>query len=334
MVRTSTRERRAARTPPTATIAGRTGHPTLRQTLHELALAAVVTFAYFLTRGLIYGRIGDAQDNAQAIIALEHMLHLDPEATAQSFALHHPLLMQAANLFYLGGHLPVLLSVAIWLFWWHPPAYRWLRNAFLISAAIGLSVYVVFPVAPPRFMPGFVDTLKLSGINLDGSAVGLFYNPDAAMPSLHVGWAALAGVALLMCARPRWLRAAGAALPLLMVVAVLITGNHYLLDTIAGFTVAGISLAISTWWLARDQRTQSAAFVASVVASEHPRVSSLSSSSHPLGPARVRAAVARRARHTGARIAQQTLAQQTIAQQWSEHVTVPVPAAAPPPRSL
>ena len=107
---------------------------------------------------------------------------------------------------------------------------------------------MLFPVAPPRFMPGFVDTMALYGFNVDGSAAGPLYNPYAAMPSLHVGWSLLAGIAMIAAARSWWLKAAGMALPVLMTCAVIITGNHYLLDVIAGAAVVLVSLTFSAFW--------------------------------------------------------------------------------------
>lgn len=243
----------AARVRPT-TLARRVGSralalPRTRDAWREVALALVVTCAYFLTRGLIRGRASDAFAHARDILDIEQAWHLDPEAALQRLALLHPLLLQAANLFYLAGHLPVLIAVAIWLYRAHRPAYRIFRNAFGLTALLGLSIYIVLPVAPPRFLPGFVDTLKATGLGLDGSAVGLLYNPYAAMPSLHVGWALLAGLALVFCARSWWPRLAGAALPLLMSLTVLVTGNHFLLDIAAGTGIALFSLTCS-WWLA------------------------------------------------------------------------------------
>lgn len=226
---------------------------TLKNTLAEVAFVLVVTFAYFLTRGLITGRTGDAVAHADDILAVERIVHLDPEAALQALALQYPWLVQAANVFYLVGHVPVLLTVAVWLYARHPWAYHWFRNAFLLSALLGLTVYVVLPVAPPRFLPGFVDTLKASGVNLDGSSIGLLYNPYAAMPSLHVGWELLAGVAIVAAARVWWLKAAGLALPFLMTFTVLITGNHYLLDVVVGTMIALISLSFSAWWSVRSQ---------------------------------------------------------------------------------
>lgn len=224
---------------------------TARRGARELAFVLAVTISYILTRGLIVGRTADAIQHADDILAIERALHLAPESAFQALALHQPWLMAAANALYLAGHLPVLLTVAVWLYLRHPWAYRWYRNAFIVSAVLGLTIYVALPVAPPRFLPGFVDTLKASGVNLDGSAIGLFYNPYAAMPSLHVGWSLIAGVAVFACARRWWLRAAGLSLPVFMTLAVLMTGNHYLLDTVAGTAIALIALSLSRWWSSR-----------------------------------------------------------------------------------
>lgn len=222
--------------------------PNAWHTLIELVLIVVVTFAYFLTRGLIRGREGNAADHASRLLSVEGALHLNPERPIQHFTLHHERLMQLANNFYLYAHLPVLIGVAVWLYIARPWAYPWFRNAFLISALFGLSIYVLLPVAPPRFMPGFVDTMALYGFNVDGSAAGPLYNPYAAMPSLHVGWSLLAGIAMFACARSWWLKAAGIALPLMMTMSVIMTGNHYLLDAVAGAMVILVSLTLSALW--------------------------------------------------------------------------------------
>jgi hypothetical protein len=220
--------------------------------VREVALILLLTFAYFLTRGLIRGRQSVALQHARQILDLERVLHLDTEVLVQRLATSHLWLMDAANFLYLFGHLPVLISVAAWLFWTRPTAYRWFRNAFLISAAMGLTVYVLFPTAPPRYLPGFTDTLKAGGIDLDGSSVALFYNPYAAMPSLHVGWSLLAGVVVVVSARAMWLRVAGGLLPVMMSLSVLMTGNHFLLDILAGCAIAVVSLIISGWWILRQ----------------------------------------------------------------------------------
>jgi PAP2 superfamily len=183
----------------------------------ELASVLLVTLAYFLTRGLVRGREADAFRNANDLLQLERFLHLEWERPLQALALQHRWLLSFVNDYYLVGHLPVLIGVALWLFFWRPQLYAGFRNAFIFSATIGLAIYVWLPMAPPRFLPGFTDTMQLYGFGVDGSAAGPFYNPYAAMPSLHTGWAILAGVGLFVSVRHWWGKLLGVLLPALMV---------------------------------------------------------------------------------------------------------------------
>lgn len=216
-----------------------------RNALRELAHVALITFAYFVTRGIIRGRERDAFANAHTLIEMERALGIYHELTLQRLALAHDWLIAFVNNYYLYGHLPVLVGVAIWLFWWRPTVYPWFRNAFILSAAIGLTIYVSVPMAPPRFLPGFVDTMRLSGFDVDGSAAGPLYNPYAAMPSLHTGWSVLSGFFIVVATRRWWGKALGIALPALMVVSVVLTGNHYFLDAVVGSGVVALALALA-----------------------------------------------------------------------------------------
>jgi membrane-associated phospholipid phosphatase len=216
-----------------------------RNGLRELANVLVITFAYFVTRGIIRGREGDAFANAYTLIEMERALGIYHEQAIQRFALGYGWLIDFVNNYYLYGHLPLLIGVTIWLFWWRPTVYPWFRNAFIISAAIGLTIYVAVPMAPPRFLPGFVDTMRVSGFDVDGSAAGPLYNPYAAMPSLHTGWAVLSGFGIFVASRRWLLKTLGIILPSLMVVSVVLTGNHYFLDAVVGTGVVALALALA-----------------------------------------------------------------------------------------
>ena len=223
----------------------------------------MITLAYFVTRGIVRGREGDAFANAYTLIAMERSLGIYHELAIQQFALQFDWLIGFVNNYYLYGHLPLLVSVAVWLFWWRPTYYSWIRNAFILSAAIGLLIYVSVPMAPPRFLPGYVDTMKVYGFDVDGSAAGPLYNPYAAMPSLHTGWAVLSGFAIFVASRRWWNKVQGILLPTLMVVSVVLTGNHYFLDAVVGTAVVALALALA-WvfeygpWFNREMTGQRA----------------------------------------------------------------------------
>jgi membrane-associated phospholipid phosphatase len=221
-----------------------------RNAWRELANVAAITFAYFMTRGIVRGREGDAFANAYTLIEMERALGIYHEQAIQQFALANDWLITFVNNYYLYGHLPVLVGVAVWLFWWRPALYPWFRNAFIISAAIGLTIYVAVPMAPPRFLPGYVDTMQVYGFDVDGSAAGPMYNPYAAMPSLHTGWSVLSGFGIFIASRRWWGKALGIIVPTLMVVSVVMTGNHFFLDAVVGTAVVALALAIG-WAVVR-----------------------------------------------------------------------------------
>ena len=97
-------------------------------------------------------------------------------------------------------------------------------------------MYVVYPAAPPRLSGlGFADTVTdNAGINLSSESLGSLYNPFAAVPSLHFGYALLVGGVVFALARRRWVRWIGAAYPPFMLFTIVATGNHFLLDAAAG----------------------------------------------------------------------------------------------------
>jgi membrane-associated phospholipid phosphatase len=114
---------------------------------------------------------------------------------------------------------------------------------------MALVIYVAFPTAPPRLVPGLgiADTVGLAGHDR-GSFAGVRFDPYAAMPSLHVGWSLLVGLTVFRATSRTWLRAVALAHPVLMALAVTATGNHYLVDSLAGALVAVLAiLAVDSW---------------------------------------------------------------------------------------
>jgi hypothetical protein len=115
---------------------------------------------------------------------------------------------------------------------------------------LALVGYWLYPVAPPRLMPGgdFVDTLRAFGTwgAKPGDAVVSASNQYAAMPSMHVGWALWAGATIARQATVRALRVAGACYPFLTVLVVVLTANHYLLDAVAAVVLFVAAMIMSS----------------------------------------------------------------------------------------
>ena len=219
-----------------------------RRGLTEIVLIFAVMLLYYGTRGLAIGQEDVAQANALALIDLERQLGLFREPAFNAWVIAHPLARGALNAIYTYLHLPVLIAFAVWVYTKRPAQYAPIRTAFLGSAAAALLIYALLPMAPPRFLPaqGFVDTLAdNSAVSYELHSIQLFYNPYAAMPSLHFGWSRLVGIGLCWLSRNRLARALGVALPTLMLIAVVGTANHFILDAVGGAMVLGLGFLVA-----------------------------------------------------------------------------------------
>jgi hypothetical protein len=234
----------------------------VRLGVQEIVVVVVSFLIYFVIRGAVVDRAGEAMVRGFHLIDLEQRLHLYHELEMQSWILDHFWMIKTMNFVYLWGHMPLVVVVAVWLYVWHRQAYYVTRNAFLASGAIGVVIYWLFPVAPPRLIPfaGFIDTMaafdKL-GYNAEGAKA--FVNPFAAVPSLHFGWSLLLGVVVAWVSRQPWAYVFGVVWPVAMFFAVVMTGNHFILDTIAGAIVSFAGLGIAwgmAWYLGWPQVRQ------------------------------------------------------------------------------
>jgi membrane-associated phospholipid phosphatase len=212
--------------------------------LAQVALVFGAALAYFLVRDLTQGAIAAAEDNAERVLGAERALHIAWEGPIQGWIIDHDRLVDLANWIYIYGHWPVIGITLVILFLRVPAEYRILRNAMFISGAIGLVVFAVFPVAPPRLgILDLADTVTERSSSYRTLQPPGLINKYAAMPSLHFGWNLLVGIVIWRATSRRWLRVAAVVLPALMAVAVVATANHYVLDVLAGAAVALIGLA-------------------------------------------------------------------------------------------
>ncbi len=204
----------------------------------EIAVVALLVFAYDRVRALAELRPAAALANGQLVIDAERFLHVDIELTANLWLTSHRMLSELSSWYYQTAHLTVTLLVLALCYWRRPDAYRSARNALVAINVVGFMVFWVFPVAPPRLAgAGFVDTALAAGVSAptDPSAS---MNPYAAMPSLHLAWAAWVAVVGLLLTRQLLARVLCVAYPLVTAVVVMITANHYLFDVLAGVAVA------------------------------------------------------------------------------------------------
>ena len=149
-----------------ATVAPRGTTPRWPVAMRRLGDAIVIVVAvlfYFAVRGLVHGREVAAIGNARSLIRFEGALGIFWEPSIQRWALDHGPIGTVANWVYIWGHWPVITATLIWLVVRHHDAFITYRNALLLSGAIGLVIFSLFPMAPPRFMVdwGFVDTVTL-----------------------------------------------------------------------------------------------------------------------------------------------------------------------------
>ena len=98
---------------------------------------------------------------------------------------------------------------------------------------------------------GFVDTMAIfSEVSYQAQSLKPFVNPFAAIPSLHFGWALLMAIGIVMATKNPLLRAFAYAVPVAQFMAVVVTGNHFIIDAVIGGVVSLTGLAIA-WGLLR-----------------------------------------------------------------------------------
>ncbi len=201
----------------------------------QLGVFALAYLLYSAARWLTTGELAAAQANADWILDVEHSVGAAVEPAVQD-ALTGTWALWLLNHLYLAAQLVVLPGALVFLYRRAPQIYRRLRNTVLATWVLSLPVYALFPVAPPRLAEvGLVDTISSqTGFALDSSLTTSFYNELAAVPSLHVGFAAAIGVALAAATRRPALKALALAWGPVVGLAVVATGNHFVFDIAAG----------------------------------------------------------------------------------------------------
>ncbi|WP_371526218.1 phosphatase PAP2 family protein [Streptomyces sp. NBC_01283] len=215
--------------------------------VRELLLVAGLFLVYKFGRQLANGHTGEAFRNAHHVWDAERTLHLPGEGAVQDALLSSDTLVHIANTYYATVHFPATALFLVWLYLRRPRHYVWSRRVLAALTAAALVLHLTFPLAPPRMLAatGLVDTGQVYGPTVYGSTpqTDTMANQFAAMPSLHFGWALMLAVGLIVATSSRW-RWLWLLHPLITLLVVVGTANHYWLDALVVTALLGIALAV------------------------------------------------------------------------------------------
>jgi hypothetical protein len=210
----------------------------------ELLLIVAAYLGSELSRGFAHSTADTAIGHAHDVAGIERHVGLFHEAGVQSFAHSVPGLSSLLGYSYVSLHMIVTVAVLAWAYRYHRKAYPLLRNALIVASTIAVFVYWLFPTAPPRLAHlGISDTVSAAtSVDLTSHAIASFYNPFAAVPSMHIGFAVLVAATVAILARRRLVKAIAVAYPVFVLFVIVATGNHFLFDAAAGAAVAAVAM--------------------------------------------------------------------------------------------
>jgi hypothetical protein len=210
----------------------------------EVTLGLAAYALYLLVARHVLRRDGRtrARRNGERIVALEERLGIGVEPAVQRSLLRYPRLVHGLNAGY--GLFNVTLTVGwlVLLYRRRDERFHRFRRTCLLAHVGAQPVFLLLPAAPPRVLDGFVDTMsEVSGLDLEHPVLVRFYNPVAAMPSLHVAFAVVTGAEIAARSDSVLVRSAARAYAPLVATVVAGTGNHYVLDAVAGAALGAIA---------------------------------------------------------------------------------------------
>jgi len=214
-------------------------------------------WVYDLTTNLAPLRLNLALGHARDLLQLERSLHLDPELSLDRWLAGHHTLGLILSDYYDNAHFIVTLGLLGYLWWRRTDLYRPLRNSLVLVNVLGFAVFWLYPVAPPRMLKGYTDVVASTGAfgSWHTGALASHANQLAAIPSLHIAWAAWCALALWQISTRVWVRVLAILYPCMTALAVLATGNHFLLDILAGLLAMALSVLIGRIATTRRNRS-------------------------------------------------------------------------------
>ncbi|MGW7567139.1 bifunctional glycosyltransferase 87/phosphatase PAP2 family protein [Streptomyces tendae] len=238
--------------------------------LLELLLIRVTYAAYSQVRLAATGGSNSAgraraEEHGTQILDIERFLHIDIEHAINHAVVKVGWLRDFFDFYYTSFHFVVPLAVLGVLYWRRPVDYRWARASLGFATLLALVGFWLYPLAPPRLMPGLgiIDTVH--GVQdftkPDYGTLTHLTNQYAAMPSLHFGWSLWCGMVIAIIAPRVWMKALGLLHPLFTVSAIVATGNHWVLDAVGGAAVVAAGFGLTYWFQGPRARTVTAAAV-------------------------------------------------------------------------
>jgi hypothetical protein len=220
-----------------------------RDALRQVLLFVLAYSGYQAVRGIADGNHALAIANAMHIIHFERSIGAFFEPGLQQAFLNHTWIVDLANFMYLNSHFVVTSTFLIWLYVKRNESFYFVRNMFLVAMALALVGYALFPAAPPRMITsaGFTDTIRaFAHTNQDSAITGLFVNPYAAVPSMHIAFALMIGVPGFVLSRSATARGWWSAYPMVVFFVILVTANHFWFDAAVGAAVACLAALTAT----------------------------------------------------------------------------------------
>jgi len=229
-----------------------------RDLVWQILLFCGAYWVYRLVRGQVFDQSAAAFEHARQIVDAERWLGVFAEHDLQRWAIGTGWVDDVGAWMYINTHFVVTTCTLAFIYLFRNDHYYFVRNMFMVAMGLALLGYVVYPTAPPRMLPelGFVDSVSdFTGVSSDSNVNALF-NPYAAVPSMHVGFALMLTIAMVRMTRRRWVKALWIAYAPIVSLVVVVTANHWIFDAAAGAVVAAVSAVAAQTVFARVRPAQ------------------------------------------------------------------------------
>jgi membrane-associated phospholipid phosphatase len=215
----------------------------IRDLLWQIVLFCGAYWLYRLVRGQVFDQSAAAFSHARDVVSLERSLHVFVEPQVQHWAIGTGFINDVGSWMYLNTHFIVTTCTLAFIYLFRNEHFYFVRNMFMVAMGLALIGYIVYPTAPPRMLPelGFVDSVSdFTGVSSDSNVNALF-NPYAAVPSMHVGFALMLSVPMIRIVKHRWAKVVWAIYAPIVACVVVVTANHWIFDAATGALVAAVS---------------------------------------------------------------------------------------------